>query len=195
MTTPDALGYAFALSLPPADDRRLRLWAEATPGATFDAAGGHVTLARFTGSVPPGALLPALREACESVPPVAGRFNLPSREPYWDKAGTEIVMLVGERPEDVGGVLDLRERLLAAVLPLGVSLAEGGPYRPHVTLTTGLAPQEALRLEAAAGSLDLRFTSHEVVYWCGGETLDPEAVPEPPWQVVERVLLQPPEKR
>ena len=189
MTTPDALGYAFALSLSPAEDLRMRAWAEAMPGATWDPTGGHVTLARFTGSLPPEALVPAVREACAGVQPIPARFTLPARGPYWDKPGVEIVMLVSERPEDIAGVLDLRERLLAAVLPLGLPLLEGGSYRPHVTLTTGLPAEDASRLEAAARDLDLRFTSHEVVYWCGGETVDPDVSPDPPWRIVERVVL------
>jgi hypothetical protein len=189
MTTPDALGYAFALSLSPAEDSRMRAWAETTPGATWDTAGGHVTLARFTGSLPPEALIPAFREACAGVQPISARFTSPARGPYWDKPGVEIVMLVSERPEDIAGVMALRERLLAAILPMGLTLLEGGPYRPHVTLTTGLPPGEANRLEATARDLDLRFTGHEVVYWCGGETLDPDAAAEPPWRVIDRVLL------
>jgi hypothetical protein len=166
----------------------MRAWAETTPGATWDTAGGHVTLARFTGSLPPEALIPAFREACAGVQPISARFTSPARGPYWDKPGVEIVMLAGKEPDDVAGVLSLRERLLAAVLPEGVSLLEGGPYRPHVTLTTGLPSEDARRLEAEARDLDLRFTAYEVVFWSGGENPDDGAA-APPWRVVERVLL------
>ena len=188
MTTPNALGYAFALMLPPSEDARLRRWAEATPGATFDSAGGHVTLVRFTGDLPAEQLVPAMHRACEGAGPIEVALTLSFREDYWDKPGVEIVMLAGEKPEDVSGVLQLRERLLAAVLPEGVSLLEGGPYRPHVTLTTGLPSEDARRLEAEARDLDLRFTSYEVVFWSGGENPDDGAA-DPPWHVVERVLL------
>jgi 2'-5' RNA ligase len=189
MKTENALGYAFALSLPSPEDARLRQWAHSTSGATWDEAGAHVTVARFTGSLPPAALLPAMHEACAGVGPVSARLRLAVREPYWDKPDAEIVMLVGAAPEDIAGVLGLRERLLTALLPLGVDLFEGGPYVPHVTLTTGLAVEEARRLESAAAELDLSFTANELVYWRGGETAEPDAPADPPWQVVERLLL------
>ena len=189
MTAGNALGYSFALSLPAEEDRRLREWAERTAGATWDEAGAHVTLARFTGSVAPETLLPAMRQACFSLGAFEARFSKAVRAPYWDKPDAEIVMLVGEQPDDVSGILALRERLMAAVLPLGVTLFEGGPYVPHVTLTTGLAVEEALRLESAAGELDLRFRAQEVVYWCGGETEEVDAPADPAWYVVERLLL------
>lgn len=189
MNTENALGYAFALSLPPPEDARLRQWADSTAGASWDASGAHVTVARFTGFLPPAALLPAVHEACTEARPVSARLRLAVREPYWDKPDAEIVMLVGATPEDIAGVLGLRERLLAALLPLGVDLFEGGPYVPHVTLTTGLAVEEARRLESAASELDLSFAANELVYWCGGETAEPDAPADPPWYVVERLLL------
>jgi len=167
----------------------LRLWAEATPGASWDVTGGHVTLARFTGSQPPAQLVPTMRDACAGLGPVEAAFMQPSRRPYWDKPGLEIVMLLGKTLDDVAGVLSLRERLLTSMLPQGLSLLEGGLYRPHVTLTTGLPPEDALRLEASARHLDLRFTAHEVVFWCGGETTGLDATADPPWYVVERLLL------
>ena len=189
MTTSSDLGYAFDLSLPPVEDLRLRLWAEATPGATWDVSGGHVTLARFTGSRPPEQLVPAMRDACAGLWPIDAAFTMPSRQSYWDKPGLEIVMLVGEALTDVAGVLDLRESLIASMSPEGLALLEGGPYRPHVTLTTGLPPADAHRLEAAARHLDLRFTASELVFWCGSETPDPDAPADPSWRVIERLML------
>lgn len=189
MTTPGDLGYAFALSLPPGADARLRAWAEATPGATWDESGSHVTLARLTGSVPPENLIPAFHEACARLKPFQAAFTLPLREPYWDKPGLEIVMLAGETATDIAGVMALRDLLLAATESRGLVLFEPGDYRPHVTLTTGLPSQDALRLETAAGALNLRFTAEEVVYWCGGESPDAQTPAGPPWYVVDRVLL------
>lgn len=189
MTTPRDLGYAFALSLPPAEDERVRAWARATSGATWDISGSHVTLARLTGSVPPEKLVPVIREAWSGVLPSEVTFRKPVREPYWDKPGLEIVMLAGETEADVAGVFDIRERLIESLLPQGLALFESGPFVPHVTLTTGLPPEEALRLEAAASALELRFVVHEVAFWCGGETTDPDMPADPAWYVVERMLL------
>lgn len=189
MTTGNPTGYAFTISLPPSEDHRLRQWTDATPGASWDMSGGHVTLARFTGSVAPESLIPVLHRACANFGAFPVAFNEPSRQDYWDKPGLEIVMLVGEAPEDVAKVMELRERLLSSFLPEGLSLMEGGEYIPHVTLTTGLPSEEAHRLEAAARDLTLRFTAHEVVFWSGGETSDPDTPADPPWHVVERLLL------
>ena len=118
-----------------------------------------MTLARFTGTVAPDALMPLFHEACRGFGPLDAAFTQPTREDYWDKPGLEIVMLVGAAPGDVAKVVELRERLLATFLPTGIELMEGGEYRPHVTLTTGLTPEDALRLEAAAQSIALRFTA------------------------------------
>ena len=189
MTISNALGYAFMIALPPAVDQNLRRWTEATPGASWDVSGGHVTLARFTGNLAAQKLVPALHEACAGFGAFDVRFSVPAREAYWDKPGLEIVMLIGERPHDVAGVVDLRERLIASLLPMGLALMESGSYRPHVTLTTGLPPVEALALEAAAAGLELRFTAHEVVLWAGGEPAEDGAPAGPPWRAIERLLL------
>jgi hypothetical protein len=133
--------------------------------------------------------VPGFHKACASLGAFDVCFNLPVREPYWDKPGLEIVMLAGERPGDVAGVIELRERLIANLAPLKLTLAESGPFQPHVTLTTGLPAGEALALEAAAAGLELRFTAREVVLWSGGETTEEDAAPDPPWHAVERVLL------
>lgn len=189
MTIPGQLGYAFALSLPPAEDTQLRAWAESTPGASWDASGSHITLLRLTGSLPPEKLVPVLHNTCSNIAPFQAAFTKPAREPYWDKPGLEIVMLVGETDEDVAGVFSVRERLMASMLPEGLSVVEAGRFVPHITLTTGLPEAEALRLESAARGLDLRFTVDELVFWCGGETPDPERPADPPWFLVERVAL------
>jgi hypothetical protein len=188
-TTPNQLGYAFTLSLPPIEDRRLHAWADATPSASWDVSGGHVTLARFTGALAPETLVPRLHEACSGFGSFEAAFTKPCREDYWDKPGLEIVMLIGETQQDVARVLDLRARLLATFLPTGLTLMEGGEYVPHVTLTTGLPPEEALRLEKSAHTLDLRFTANEIVFWAGGEGTDDDTPADPPWRVVERLLL------
>ena len=189
MTITNNLGYAFTLSLPPKDDERLKRWAEQTPGATWDLSGGHVTLARLTGSLPPEELVPRFHEACAGLTSFPAAFTRPVREDYWDKPGLQIVMLAAETEEDIAGVLALRERLLAKFLPEGLTLMEGGEYRPHVTLTIGLPEEDAQRLERLARPLDLRFTAHEVVYWSGGETASPDTPADPPWHPVERLLL------
>lgn len=185
MTRTNRYGYAFAIALPPETDAVLRRWTESTPGASYDAAGGHVTVARCKGDLEPEALLEPFESACRQVRPFEVTLCRTARGPYWDKPGLEIVMLVGGRPEDVQGVLTLRERVLAAVGPLGVRLAEGEAFVPHLTLTTGLAAREALELEAAAEGLALRFTASEVMYWSGGE----EGAP-PAWRQVRRVRLE-----
>ncbi len=167
----------------------MRAWTEAAPGASWDVSGGHVTLARFTGTRPPESLVPLLHEACAHFGSFEAAFTKPSREEYWAKPGLEIVMLVGETLSDVARVVALRERLLAAFLPAGLSLMEGGDYRPHVTLTTGLPSVDAHRLETAAHKLHLRFTASEIVFWSGGESTSPETPADPPWRVVERLLL------
>jgi len=189
MTNPYPTGYAFTVSLPPSDDHRLRQWTDETPGASWDISGGHVTIARFTGSLAPESLVPAFQEVCSEFGSFEAAFTEPMREEYWDKPGLEIVMLVGQEPDDVARVLELRERLLAKFLPMGLNLMEGGEYIPHITLTTGLPPEDAKSLEQAARSLALRFTAHEVVFWSGGETNDPDTPADPPWHVVERLLL------
>jgi hypothetical protein len=190
MNQPRRLGYSFLIALPPAVDERLRAWTTTAPGASWDVSGGHVTLARFTGDLPPEALAPAFRAACQGLGSFEAGFCAAVREPYWDKPGLEIVMLVGETPEDVAGVLELRNRLLAALAPLDVTLLESGDYLPHITLTTGLPPHEALALESAASTLDLRFTAREIHMWSGAETEDPSEVAEPPWHPVERAILR-----
>lgn len=187
MTTAN-IGYAFTISLPPSEDQELRRWTESTPGASWDMSGGHVTLARLTGSRPPQELVQVFQEACAGVGAFQVAFTEPVREGYWDKPGLEIVMLVGEKPEDVAKVLELRQRLLDAFLPAGLALMEGGEYVPHVTLTTGLPPEDAARLEGLATGIDLRFTVNEVVFWSGGESTG-DAPADPPWHIVERLLL------
>jgi hypothetical protein len=189
MTTEKNLGYAFALSLPPTEDEALRRWAEATEGASWDASGGHVTLARLTGTLPPESLIPLVTEAWADVGPFEAAFTKARREDYWDKPGLEIVMLAGKSEEDIAGVIGLRERLLEAVLPAGLRLMEAGEYIPHVTLTTGLPTEQALQLEKEASALDLRFTACEVVFWSGGETIGSDEPADPPWCVIERLLL------
>jgi 2'-5' RNA ligase len=189
MTSHPPLAYAFAISLPPADDARLRAWAAATPGATWDDYGGHVTLVRLAGSLAPDVVAARMREACAGAETFEAAFTRPIRQSYWDKPGLEIVMLVAEREADTAGVLHLRERLLTSLSALGLELAEGGPYVPHVTLTTGLPAAEAGVLESAAAGLDLRFTAREIMFWCGGETADPDAEADPPWRIIERLQL------
>jgi hypothetical protein len=189
MTPSKALGYSFLIALPPAVDARLRRWTEATPGASWDVSGGHVTLARFTGTLAPSRLVPAFHEACAGMGAFDVCFSLPVREAYWDKPGLEIVMLSGDRPADVAGAVELRERLIASLAALTVGLMESGPFQPHITLTTGLPHDEALALEAAAAGLQLRFTAHEIVLWSGRETAEEDAPADPPWHAVERVLL------
>ena len=189
MTTPKDYGYAFALSLPPTEDQHLRRWAESTDGASWDMSGGHVTLARFTGTLSPEALIPLFAQACAGFDPFDAAFPTPRREEYWDKPGLEIVMLVGETDQDIAGVLALRERLLATFLPTGLSLMEAGDYNPHVTLTTGLPPEKAHLLEKEARALNLRFTASEIVFWAGGETIGVDEAADPPWRVIERLLL------
>jgi hypothetical protein len=189
MTTQKALGYAFALSLPPKEDERLRQWAEATDGASWDMSGGHVTVARFTGNLPPETLVPLLVDACANLGPFQAAFTKPCREDYWDKPGLQIVMLVGEKEADIAGILRLRRRLLERLPFAGLTLIEAGEYNPHVTLTTGLPPEQALLLEKQAEDLNLRFTANEVVFWCGGETIGLDEPANPPWRIIERLLL------
>jgi hypothetical protein len=190
MSEPRNLGYSFLIALPAAVDERLREWTAATPGASWDVSGGHVTLARFTGYLAPVELGRAFRDACQGMGAFEVGFCKAAREPYWDKPGLEIVMLVGETPEDVAGVLELRRRLLSGLSSLDVALLESGDYLPHITLTTGLPAQEALSLEASASALDLRFTAREVVMWSGGETVEDAVPADPPWHPVEHVMLE-----
>jgi hypothetical protein len=189
MSTPRSLGYSFLIALPPAVDLILRRWTATTPGATWDASGGHVTVARFTGDLSPADLVPALQAACEGLASFPIAFCAPAREAYWDKPGLEIVMLVGGNAQDVAGVFNLREHLLASLSPVDVELLESGAFLPHITLTTGLPHEEAMALETAAAGLDLRFTAREVVLWSGGETSEDSEEAEPPWRPIQSVLL------
>jgi hypothetical protein len=189
MTGPSRFGYAFVIALPPQANRELRRWAAATPGASWDASGGHVTLARLTGDVLPRSLVPRFVEACGGYQAFEVKLCVPVREPYWDKPGLEIVMLAGSGHDDVSGLFDLRRRLVAS-MPGRVHLLEGGAsYLPHITLTTGLSPRKARALERAASGLELRFTAHEVVYWSGAETAEESAAADLPWRVIHRLTL------
>jgi 2'-5' RNA ligase superfamily protein len=192
MRATNAFGYAFVIAVPPRANRELRRWTAVTPGASWDASGGHITLARFTGHLQPEALASAFLAVCAGLEAFDVRLCTPRRAPYWDKPGLDIVMLTGAEPDDTAGVRGLRERLLGAMLPLGVRLMEGGDaYLPHITLTTGLPSDEAKALERAATQLELRFTAQEVVYWSGGEAAEDHAPADPPWHVVERIVLSP----
>lgn len=181
--------YAFTLPLPADLDARLRRWTEDAPGATWDEAGGHITLLRLAGPPALEAVKGALEAACAERNPFPIRLAQVVRAPYWEKPGLEIVMLTGAAPADTAGVQALRDELIQALADHALRLYEAGEFRPHVTLTTGAPKEAAQELEMAARELDLTFTAQEVMLWA---RTGPE--PAQDWHVVERRPLGAPER-
>jgi 2'-5' RNA ligase len=162
--------YAVALFLPPAAELEMHHWALHAPGATWDRAGGHITVLRVAGEVAEGRVVEAFEWVCGDTGQMPVRLCTAVREPYWGKPGLEIVMLTGERPEDTASIASFRERLLGAFEGLGLSLAEEGRFVPHVTLTQGLPADEAGVLVEAASGMRLEFLAESAVLWTDGGT-------------------------
>jgi 2'-5' RNA ligase len=182
-------GYALAIMLDPSLDEALRRWTERQEGATWDETGGHVTVARLTCTAPEAEVEAALRSLCRDLRPLELRLERPVVAPYWGKPGLWIVMLVAAGPPEARPLTELRDSLVAGLAAVGLSLLEEGQFVPHLTLTTGVAEDEAKVLAAAAEGLNLVIQVTAITLWAGGEAVDERGDAVPPWAPLAAISL------
>jgi hypothetical protein len=135
----------------------------------MDPQASHVTLLNFETDEPTETVVELVRSACRVLSPFHLELLEALREPYMGKPGLEIVMLIpGQGSASEKAVLSLREALLQGVgdvITTDVTMPEDGEYRPHLTLTSGLAPDGAATLSAAAKNLSIAFRVDDVSVW------------------------------
>lgn len=155
--------YSLQILLPGELDSQMREWCRRSPGATWPDWGGHITLLPTFRPLRP---MSALEEAIRRVTSKYGMFRVRLSDvwcrPHLVKPGSCIVFVTAHR-RDPAELWDMQAELAAAVGPLvnpeWVRLW-GEPFRPHISLTTGLSRRQAEDLLRAACDDHL-----EVTFW------------------------------
>lgn len=152
--------YTLQILLPEPVQEQLRDFTARTPGATLPAEGAHITLLNAFSPVRPRAPIRARTAVvCAEFQPFAVRLNRVLSGSHWRRPNLFGVFLMGNGMTDgVRTLIRLQSELRNSLalfkrdLHPEVSLR---PYKPHVSLTWGIPPAEAVQLAQAARAAHL----------------------------------------
>ncbi|GIV77961.1 2'-5' RNA ligase family protein [Litorilinea aerophila] len=141
--------FSIVIFLPETIERRFRRWAEETPGASWPAWGGHITLLPTAQARAPLAQIQERVEAvCARYHPFEVRLAQPRAVPDWTRPRYHAVFLSFTDQDDMGMrvLRRLQEELDQATAELRSDLypeLKRTDFIPHITLALGLAQPEA----------------------------------------------------
>lgn len=181
MAVQEPARYSVQILLPDEIDSRLRNWCKNAPGATWPAWGGHVTvLPAFHPAEPLYRIEEAIAGVASGFAPFQVSLDHVRCRPHLVRPALCIVFLTTHRRRPAG-LWDLHQQLMNAVSPMALPEWDRlwrGPFRPHVSLTTGLSSEAADRLleSTIRDNLQISFEVDQVYLMRHSETA-PEATP------------------
>lgn len=158
--------YSIQIMLPKAVDRRLRKWGERTPGASWPAWGGHITLMpRFQLLVPRPKLYANITAVCTHYRPLDIHLTSIVAMQDWTREAYRGVFLVPPA-ESGSGVRRLTALQHEFGAVLGDEVIDLAPevtrrkFAPHITLALGVSELEAEKMvsQARAEGIVAEFT-------------------------------------
>jgi hypothetical protein len=161
--------YCVEILLPDDLEARMSRWSQVTPGATWPAWGGHITLlSRFSLLAGIEAIRGQMRAACSEFAPFALKLDRVITEKHWRRP-EQAVLLVGDETALVTDpIMRLRSALSEALAPWKRDLRpeiSQQPFAPHLSLTIGLPQPEAEQLALAAAQQHLAIEFIVDVVW------------------------------
>jgi hypothetical protein len=166
----ETIRWTVQILLPESVDRELQRKTDKTPGASWPAWGGHVTLLpMFTTSADEGVLQQAVACAVEGFGPI--EVTLADVEVEQDLTRPDYHAVFLQMDEESGPLRTLRmlhERLDEATRFMRTDLRpalDGAKFVPHVTCALGLSETEAERVARTlrVDNLSVRFRLKEIV--------------------------------
>ncbi len=161
--------YTLQILLPESIQEQLREWTARTPGATLPTEGAHITLLSAFSPVRPRAPIRAHTAiVCAQFEPFPIRLNRVLSGTHWRRPNLYGVFLMGNgMTEGVRTLIHLQSELRNALALFKRDLhpeVSQRPYKPHVSLTWGIPPAEAVKLAQAARAahLQIEFTVDKV---------------------------------
>ncbi len=180
--------FSIAALLPADMHDAIAAWSESVHGASTDPVASHVTILVFESGHTAEDVRRAIADACVHFEPFEVHLSQIVQGPYWGKENLDIVMLTADPGQPgIAGLMGLRELLLRYLAPLVAQppqLPAEAEYQPHLTLTTGLPPQEATRLAHQAEGMSATFEVHDLAVW-----QQPEHRENAPWDLIGMVPL------
>ncbi len=154
--------YTLQILLPDPVQEQLRQFAARTPGATLPTAGAHVTLVSAFSPVRPRAPIRARTAmVCAQFQPFPVRLNRVLSGTHWRRPNLNGVFLMGNgMTEGIRTLVRLQSELRNGLALFKRDLhpeVSQRPYRPHVSLTWGIPPAQAVKLAQAARAAHLQF--------------------------------------
>jgi 2'-5' RNA ligase len=149
------VAYALEILLPEELETQFQQWALATPGATWPAWGGHVTLMnRFAPRSGIEHIRSRVATICACFAPFSLCLNRVITEGHWRRPAQHAVLLVSEtRPAASEPIMRLHSALARSLARCRRDLqpeVTSRPFAPHISLTFGLPRREALQLVRVA---------------------------------------------
>ncbi len=162
--------FTLQFLLPPAQESRLRDWAQQHHYATWPNWGGHITLVNiFESQIPNSLLVDILSQKCRQTPAFRIFFNRLILEHHRIHQGLYTVYLTYPRhsPEESYRLRNFHEEIISLLQPhvdFKQKELETSRYRQHLSLTWGVPKEQALALyeEALRWKLEL---------WCVVDSL------------------------
>jgi len=164
-------GYAVQILLPEALQMQFREWVALTPGATWPAWGGHVTLVpRFVPVDGIEVVHRVLKDVCSRFPPFVLKLDRVIAAANWRRPHLQSLFLIPSDTRHPGyrTVMRLQEALVKALEPHKRDQhpeVSKHPFQPHITLTLGLSEREAADLLRAAINARLAVEFHVDEIW------------------------------
>lgn len=157
--------YTLQVLLPEQVQEQLREWTVRTPGATLPAGGAHITLlSPFSPVRPRAPIRKFTATVCATFLPFPVRLSRVLSGTHWRRPSLNGVFLMGNGlTEGIRELVRLQRALRETLDPLKRDLhpeVSRRPYKPHVSLTWGIPPGEAVALarSARAARLQIEFT-------------------------------------
>jgi len=178
--------YSIQIMLPSLLDRRFRKWAEQTPGASWPAWGGHITLMpRFQPQIPPAALHETIAAICARYRSMDVHLTSLVAMQDWTREAYFGVFLVppAEPGSGIRRLSALQRDFATALGDKSIDLASDVTQRdfaPHITLALGVSESEAEKMvsQVRAQNLTAEFRVRRVWLMQFSATADGETTVE-----------------
>lgn len=146
--------YCVEILLPDAIEARMSRWSQVTPGATWPAWGGHVTLlSRFVPLAGIEAIRGQMQAVCAGFGPFPLALDRVITEKHWRRPEQAVLLVGDEKALVTDPIVRLQSALSEALAPWKRDLrpeVSRQHFVPHLSLTIGLPKPDAEQLALAA---------------------------------------------